>query len=302
MSRVEALNYFRQASPAIRQDWLRRMLVSGHQTDAMELLEWLETGKRAVKFVLPDGGRILDDDLRGLPRELRLPFHEVLIEYHAEMGGRGIVEEVFGDSGPTCPRRIVIARQDGDWIEVYSVVQDQKEDGLIWRPLPFAGRVRSTINEPGAAASQIGAKSYAHILLNVRATGTLAPTSLGADWPKHAACDLADEVRTVLELIEALTCSNVSHAPLDVRKPNKSSIRKGALPFDEYRALVINAHRDARAPGAPGAGSNRSPREHLRRGHIRRLSEDRTVWVNATVVAAGSAGQLSKSYMVRNSA
>ena len=300
MSRVEPLNYFRQAAPCLRSYWMVLAEMAGHQQDVQEMLEWLSIGRRAVKFVLPDGGRILDDDLRGIPRMLRLPFPEVMIEYHALVGGRGVVEAVFGDDGLICPRRIVVALQDGEWVEAYVIIQEQTASGLFWRPLPYAARMRATGEGLSISMGPHGPQ-LSGIELAVRPTGTIAAT-LSNDWVTHAVVDLSDETRAVLELIEALTCSNVSHAALDLRKPNKSSIRNGALPFDEYRTLVINAQRDAKAPGAPGAGSNRSPREHLRRGHIRRISEDRTVWVNATVVAAGSAGQLSKSYMVRNPA
>jgi hypothetical protein len=49
-------------------------------------------------------------------------------------------------------------------------------------------------------------------------------------------------------------------------------------------------------------GSHCSPREHLRRGHIRRIAGNRCVWVNSCVVAAGSRFGVSKDYTMRNPA
>lgn len=45
-----------------------------------------------------------------------------------------------------------------------------------------------------------------------------------------------------------------------------------------------------------------SPREHLRRGHIRRLEDGRKFWINAAVVAAGNGGKIHKDYGIRRAA
>lgn len=95
----------------------------------------------------------------------------------------------------------------------------------------------------------------------------------------------------VLLFLNALACSNV-HA--SKRAPTKAP-KRGALPFDTYYVLSVD-------PGlvdseARPIGAGRSPREHLRRGHIRCLADGRRIWVNATIVAAGSrAGRIVKDY------
>jgi hypothetical protein len=45
------------------------------------------------------------------------------------------------------------------------------------------------------------------------------------------------------------------------------------------------------------SGTHASPRLHLRRGHIRRLDESRTVWVQSCVVGA-EPGAVLKDYRV----
>ena len=65
-------------------------------------------------------------------------------------------------------------------------------------------------------------------------------------------------------------------------------------PFFQERSDNIN--------GMP-SGHHRSPREHLRRGHIRRLADGRRIWVNAAIVGAGKGvGVVSKDYALRHAA
>jgi len=73
--------------------------------------------------------------------------------------------------------------------------------------------------------------------------------------------------------------------------------RAKPYPFDDYHILTIESPKAAASDGGHG-GSHRSPREHLRRGHIRRLEDGRKLWINATVVNAGVGGKVSKDYRI----
>jgi hypothetical protein len=46
-------------------------------------------------------------------------------------------------------------------------------------------------------------------------------------------------------------------------------------------------------------GTHRSPRQHLRRGHIRNLQSGKKVWVNATVVGSRDNGVINKAYGIK---
>ena len=96
---------------------------------------------------------------------------------------------------------------------------------------------------------------------------------------------------TLLNFLNALACSNVHTEKLPTRKPSKTL---GALPFDEYHVLTID--RPAGTGNGHAGGSHRSPREHLRRGHIRRLPTGSKIWVNAAVINAGAGGKIRKQY------
>ena len=110
--------------------------------------------------------------------------------------------------------------------------------------------------------------------------------------------ELAEEpAAALLSMLNALGCSNV-HIERSESKNSGKKI-KAALPFDAYHVLTIDVPgRHGERTGA--GGDHRSPREHLRRGHIRRLADGRRIWVNATVVSVGrGAGVVTKDYTVR---
>jgi len=96
-----------------------------------------------------------------------------------------------------------------------------------------------------------------------------------------------------------LSCRNV-HTEKSL--PKKTSVamnagKKNAVPFDAYHYLVIDTAKKSESSGV--GGSHASPREHLRRGHIRRLADGRRIWVNATVVSVGNGGVVEKDYVMR---
>jgi hypothetical protein len=300
---TKPLNYLRQATEELRRIWIPAYQ-RHHPEDARICDEILTKAAKAPKFVLPKGGRIFDDRLRGLPDELHLPYPELVIEYEASENLDGLVAEMFGSENLTISRkRIVYAKEDNGWIYVHSIVNSRSEEyGTFWQMLPFFELIKrdyelNVETPPGLDAS----RCTPGMVMEIHATGTIAPNIFGPYWRKNAYADLNDENMAVLELIEALSCINVTHEALPVRKQNKCAIRRGALPFDEYRVLVIK-NKDQGHVRIESSGSHRSPREHLRRGHIRRLQDGRKVWVNSTVVNAGAAGKITTTYDMREAA
>lgn len=106
-------------------------------------------------------------------------------------------------------------------------------------------------------------------------------------------CVWTQEVCKFLFFLNALSCSNVSY-----EKINRKKIAvKSSLPFDEYHVLVINTHKNIQSISF--GGDKRSPRQHLRRGHIRRLSSGTKIWVNSCVVSSGASGCVTKDYKLK---
>jgi hypothetical protein len=167
------------------------------------------------------------------------------------------------DGIETADRQILFAVQDDDVVRLYFSFRRFK-DGL-WipiaeRPAPFR-------------IPRVGWREW----LN---------TSLGETTFK------TPYTRPLFRLLNALACSNVT---LDRIKAKAGKI-KSALPFDDYHVLMVDT---SIAGGRGTPNGHRSPREHLRRGHSRRLESGRHVWINACVVAAGAPGKVTKDYAMR---
>ena len=107
--------------------------------------------------------------------------------------------------------------------------------------------------------------------------------------------DLFDELAAAVQAVAALNCENVTTSPGPNRRPdlNKRRIAKGKAPFFSYHILECTDDGSA-ARGPHQGGTHASPRSHLRRGHIRRLSDTRSTWVRASMVGSKSSGIVKK--------
>jgi hypothetical protein len=217
---------------------------------------------KASKFMLPEGGRLLPDP------ELRglEGFDKLSLPFPI------IAIEYRGVSGT---RFITIAREGDTDIELQHIVCTET---MPWTPscLILLSRV-----DP---LTPIG-----HTFLpNVRVLDDECPI----EYAQEPAASL-------LSMLNALACCNVRIERSEPKKAGKKV--KAALPFDAYHLLTIDV--PGRVGERTGAGAeHRSPREHLRRGHIRRLVDGRRVGVNATIVSAGHGGVVTKDYAVRHGA
>lgn len=300
---MNQFNYLRKADSFIRETLLP-WLEERHPSDADVCKLILIDAKNAVKFVLPDGGRIFDDRLKGIEglNELRLPFESVLIEYQSVPGSVGCAEIVAGAENTLAyPRRIVLANEQDGCIFVYSIVGANLEGKEAWAMQPMCVVFEKVDNSSSLEVSikSINETTIKGLAAVIQPTGSLYDDMYRGreEW---AWADMSDEVMAVLELIEAMSCSNVTHEAIPTPKQNKSSIKRGSLPFDEYRVLVVkNArNKDCQTQG----GTHGSPREHLRRGHIRILQTGKRIWINSCVVNAGIGGRIDKSYDMRRAA
>jgi hypothetical protein len=103
-----------------------------------------------------------------------------------------------------------------------------------------------------------------------------------------------EEVSSLMLLLNMLSCANVKTEKVT----QKQSSKRGALPFDSYHVLMVEQRLPDRDK-APTSGQHRSPREHLRRGHIRRYERGLKIWVNASIVNIGGGGKVGKTYGLR---
>lgn len=268
--KVEHLNYCRQ------------MLA---QFKAMAAVPNIEPEKRAVvdhtidlcrasqKFLLPENGRLLpDNELRALDdsEPLRLPHPFIALEFTAQLSSA---------SGAMTPaKRVIFCREDEDGIYVRPAAHITANGFWMIRSDAFIPKTNYLDRSDPK---------------NVKVFAEYQDKETPRDGFKH--------VVVVLGFLNALACSNVHIERSEAKKSGKKI--KAALPFDSYHILTIDTGKSGESTALTSGGSHRSPREHLRRGHIVRPGEGRKpFWRNATVVCAGrSFNKVEKDYRIKNS-
>jgi len=273
---MQHTNYCRQAIKQFLDPEFRHPDENVHS----ERMAAVEMMKAAAKFMVPDNGRLLvDEQLRGLDGVdlLCLPFPVMALEY-MDLGGGKRISLAMEREADILLQHISYCKWDGE-----VVLLDDGKKAMV----PDQWVATCLISMPRSLAATL-----------VRDENNNAIEFRGLQFADDFETDslLAEPAVALLSLLNALACANVR---IERSEPKKNAKIKGALPFDAYHVLVVDTHR--RAPGGEGkGGSHRSPREHLRRGHIRRLQSGKRVWVNATIVAAGrGGGVVRKDYSVK---
>jgi len=213
------------------------------------------------KFILPHGGIVLDDkEMRAIDvgEEVRLPFDVIALEYP------------FDNS-----KFILLSFQDEKFLHIWPF---RKEGIGGWNlEAPFILSRTSLV----AVRDKDG---IGYLMDTYTIDGQKLPFG-DSDW--HAS--------VLISFLNALACANVRSEVIKGR--NKVAKHcKHALPFDDYRILTVG--KSSERGQCLGISSNRSPREHLRRGHIVRPNERKPYWRNATVVNPGIGGKILKDYRV----
>lgn len=230
----------------------------------------------SVKFSLPKNGWILKDKeykaLSGL-EEVRLPYPCVALEYEFYQ--------------PEIPKVIVFAKEvlwEGSrYIAQTSAVYSASHKMWIFFPEVYVPTM-DTFGPDGFA----GWRSVA-----IRPSLNALEEMRRGLSKEH----FAREIRVVLDFLNALACSNTEIENIGRRKRNKSA-KSRALPFDEYHCLVLRRESCDHSAGKSAQGDRRGPREHIRRGHVRRYKSGKCTWVNSTIVAAGCGGRVDKDYAI----
>lgn len=236
---------------------------------AMQVTALALSLRHAQKFFLPDGGELFDTKYTALPATLRLPYPHTCIEHSDK-------------NLESYSRRIILAMEHEKHIQV-TMVSDTPDRG--WVPLQATARIIRDFDGGGRPGIEVGCWND-HAQRKYKHAGIM----------QDVFDTMHDCVRVVLSLLEVLQCSNVTTETVTPSAAlNKKRARNGKEPFDSYHVLKIPTHA-TRAEDQ--GGSHASPRQHLRRGHVRRLATDKTTWVNATIVGSAKNGTVTKDYRV----
>lgn len=227
---------------------------------------------KAPRFLLPPGGLTVDNTLQHLMTPIRLPSPCTVLEY---VDGDGlkvvhIATEVTGSGNELC-------------IEVCTL---HSVPGNPWRFQFLAHKPCINVN-------------VAPSTNNGKMSGKLRTVAEHAYVPMDAELEVtfANSAVPVLALIQVLQCCNVKTTRvLPPPALNKKRIASGKLPFVEYRVLTIDGGSSV---SGTGSGTHSSPRQHIRRGHIRRLADERRIWIHQCLVGDPRKGLIVKDYRVR---
>lgn len=263
---IQPLNYSRQIS----KQFLNTLAIPSASKDSKEVLSHIvDLVKASQKFMLPDGGIVCDDkEFKALDESipLRLPHPFIALEFPNHN------TPPAGRFNPT--KQVVFAVE--------------RDGGIVITPVVFIGHMGIWAPWP-----EVFMDSTNYIKRSNTRGGSVQLCIRNANSKAIPNEDFCDDVMALLSFLNILRCKNVQVEKL---VPKKQSKCKSALPFDTYHVLTVGSHEaDCQHLG----GSHRSPREHLRRGHVRCLQSGKSVWVNAALVSAGRGfGVVTKDYRV----
>lgn len=320
---ITARNFATAAENALtklRKKFLAEHIGKTEDIDGIDL--FLSIIKNAIHFSMPDDGKIVDDELRGIRNNLiRLPFENITIEYHVS----SVSPNPLWNNEPGIPVKdiLILAKElDVNTVKKWSPDRSLGKSNKVlfisycfkidgeWLPYPFAGLVPGNWDDIAEAdydfcKSESGNKAQKFLTMVVpiipsQCLKMIDHVGSMAKMLAFASHDLGGEIRTTLELVEALSCSNVSHEPRSIisKSVNSKRIRSGKAPFYESRILVVkSSHAESDDVTKKRDCERSSPKQHLRRGHIRRLPNS-NVWINSCLVGNRNNGFIHKSYKV----
>lgn len=235
----------------------------------------------AEHFVIPDDGCILDDQLKGLEgNRLELPYKFITVEFWVSGGWTG------GNKF----KALVVAQDLDDDIFVmgaFTVSDTQAPHIAYWIPVPYGMIIPKDLHI-------VGMENYKKTNQKILSPG-LAEI-LGAN-----SCNeyIQSFVLCLEELLEALSCRNVTTVNYqDASQKNAKRIKEGKLPIYETKMLVVDTKASVSGKGEYQGGAHASPRQHLRRGHIRRHPSAGNIWIQSCVVGDSTKGTINKQYAV----
>lgn len=245
---------------------------------APAFLKFIKYAADAEKFILPVGGRLLND--RGLrsiddSKPIALPFPLIALEYK--------YSKTFNMRPGQVPsmKRIIFCKEIGNRIAL--------------TPCPFvAGR---WIPMPPLEINRV------NFLDRSKCDQDGGPAIIGFRIPNIAKEEYSDEIGCFLDFIAALDCNNIGIEKVNTTSAgNRKTRRKNAINYNSYHILTIDIDKKNISNSKGNHHTGRQPREHIRRGHIRRYSDTHKIFIKSTLVNAGKGlNKIDKSYRLVNS-
>lgn len=291
MNTQEMEKWVHQAIDASRAEGYR-LIQSGNQEMGAAALSFAEDLTGAVKFFVPD--RSINDG-----RRVSILKRDAPLEQFADLIGSpypvwSVVYRTNGEEG-YADHRVLLVRDAGSHlsVEVAGRVRRQSPslDGQEWMYL--AGAAHFKKQDPTIFEAIPGGRNLS-IMFHW-------PSSQNAPSNRDLSEMAQEAITDCFVVVETLILLGIENGVKREVKQNDSVNRRRATKgkrrlFDYW---VLDVPGDPAAADGPASGSHASPRFHLRRGHLRRLSSGAATWVRATTVGKASGGVVAKDYSVR---
>ncbi len=264
----------------------------------------------AIKFALPDGGRLFESNQPFSVNDadlLHLPYPVIALEYSMSDAHSITIDQE--ELGCLAPKRICLAIDNPEvegisvipiwydeneqrWNTSFSCVFIPKKQDHDPKSLRYPADVQGKRSDLRVEIKPLIGEAWDRC---VKDKGQEGAERIG--W-----LDAKDEVNNLLSFLLALSCKNVSTRNNEdvktIDRVNAKRISKGKKPIFSYKILEISIPNEISKKNDTDAEKNarRSPRIHLRRGHIRRLVDGKRIWVNASVVGKKDKGIVHKDY------
>ena len=292
---ITAKNYAAQAEVGLIKyiGWLK----STGQIDEAKYTGGIVNGLRnGVKFVIPDEGVILDDDLKGImSKQVRLPFRVTVIEYAR-------TPKVLDKRSYAIDKLVMlcIELEEAGEFSIHPIVHYIRGKGdERWLPSAYEAIIPSENQLRVGGDGRVEFHSQTIQSRAIEYKGMVDDDGETHDEDKVHMEILSHCIAATYELLEALSCTNIEQSIYQPASPkNAQRIKSHKAPIYETRYLTLKTTKKESFGGGDGTSSHKSPKQHLRRGHIRRL-EKGNIWVNSCVVGDASNGIIDKYYKIK---
>lgn len=307
-------NYAAQAIRSMN-DLLNNGIGRGDTKTLRSIERIIRVMSKAVHFSLPEGGRLIGDDLKGIKgMPIRLPYPVITIEYSMEntIPQKGVPTKflILAEEGRLSD--VADATWGDDDVIVVTALFKEPDNG-IWVPMPAGMAIPHQWDSVGEDAVRFGDGDDTATRVATQPFPVL-PRAWEAAVAQYGLTEGSMKVAgpiqyslfTLMDFLEALSCSNVNATTIQHanEKANAKRLKNGKLPLLEIKTLTIDV-----SPSKAGSSltefarlrhDRNSPRQHLRRGHIRRYANGHRVWVNSCIVGAAEQGVVLKNYALTN--